>query len=76
MHTYYSILPGGRLSIESSSQEEIVRINIPFKQEIKRLKKVVSPEHFNHSFMGKEDNKLIDFTDRIGNQFVFVGDLE
>ncbi len=76
LNTYYSILPGGRLSVESSPREEIVRINIPFIQEIKRLKEVVSPEHFNHSFISKKDNELIDFTDRIGNQFIFVGDSE
>ena len=42
LNTYYSILPGGKLRVESSPHEKIIRINIPYKQEVKRLKDALS----------------------------------
>ncbi len=69
----YSILQGGQLKVKSLSSEEVLKITIPYKQEIKRLKDIISTKHFKHSFGSKKDNKRIDFTERIGNQYIFVG---
>ena len=70
----YLITYGGKLNVEILPEEEIISIEIPPEQEIKRLREVIAPENFEHRFKSKKDGKYMDFTDRIGDQYVFVGE--